>query len=542
MNVDTSDSETQVERTLQEAVTAFAPPTGLKDAVRRRIESEHQARPAGGQRRVSRAWVRGALAAAAAASVVIAAAAWLTWDGSVTTAYAELTEAIRNSQAAGCAHAIRIEGGARTEMWIAFRPFRVFGKTEGKISFQDFPNNRVYTYDTEKRTLNIECAFDGPTPEGLYKKVMNVPNLFEYVMLAMDQVKKQGAQVSRSTEKVNGKTLTVFALAEGGPATTRLYVDPETKRIVAMDEYSTGGAKTTTTTFDYLETAPADIYALGVPRDAKVIDRTPPAAVEKLVAAVNAAAKRFPRCYYAVTCTFLESFVGANPRPDVATVTVTYVKDGACRSDVYQVYLPRGMSLAKAMKYHEEARQTIPTDTLAALEAWTEDRKPDRIRFHRDYKAIVLQRGKDGKLVKEERNWPLRDATPSSSFWALPLRMAGTTKMMADKTPPQGKLVGYERRSGKELQQWRFDPARDYVCERYHWTVTGGPNEERQVLEYALTAGDQWYPRRTRKITDAERPGQCAWLVVNHLDDARKIDPKLFDPKNVTADMLAGPK
>ena len=62
-------------------------------------------------------------------------------------------------------------------------------------------------------------------------------------------------------------------------------VNPETKRpdLVTL----TCGKKKMQATFDYPAEGPADIYALGVPRDARVEDRMPPPDLERIIKIVQ---------------------------------------------------------------------------------------------------------------------------------------------------------------------------------------------------------------------------------------------------------------
>ena len=72
-----------------------------------------------------------------------------------------------------------------------------------------------------------------------------------------------------------------------------------------------------TYTFDYPERGPADIFALGVPRTAKVVDRVPTGAVAQVMDGIKASRDKFPETYLAIVtecrasirCRYPRSFV-----------------------------------------------------------------------------------------------------------------------------------------------------------------------------------------------------------------------------------------
>lgn len=95
-------------------------------------------------------------------------------------------------------------------------------------------------------------------------------------------------------------TLRIAGGSRGDPQSMWIRVDPATDlpgSVVIQDEEG----KKYTASFDYPESGPADIYDLGVPRTAKVIDRFLPAEVQKVLAALKAERREFDDyCEYVV--------------------------------------------------------------------------------------------------------------------------------------------------------------------------------------------------------------------------------------------------
>ena len=87
-------------------------------------------------------------------------------------------------------------------------------------------------------------------------------------------------------------TLRVAGGSRGGPLAMRIRVDPATK-LPASLAFDAEDGKRYTAAFDYPDRGPVDIYDLGAPRTAKVVDRTPPDAVASVLARQKAARRRF---------------------------------------------------------------------------------------------------------------------------------------------------------------------------------------------------------------------------------------------------------
>ena len=84
-------------------------------------------------------------------------------------------------------------------------------------------------------------------------------------------------------------------LGQEQPIRILFRVDPNSKlpHFCRVSGQRDGRAFSTEATFDYPESGPEDMYALGVPRDAKLVDRVPTDDVARLIAGVAAGRVRF---------------------------------------------------------------------------------------------------------------------------------------------------------------------------------------------------------------------------------------------------------
>lgn len=271
-----SDSDTNtdklIERELTDAVRAFEPPPELKAAVRERI-SATAADARAPRRGVFRRRLSGSLGVAAAAVLIAAVILHvLPNGGSSDTAYAQLAEAIRHGQAAKWVHLVYTGNAGRRDMWVRFRPFRRLAKSKTEISAVDAVTGIEHSYDVGKNVLTIR-------PWSTPAELRYLHDAHQVMQETLDSRKAHGFRIRTGSETIGATEFTVFTVVNGeGQDHERWLVDKKTGLVVLFEELDpegTGGCPARMT-FDYPDEGPADVYALGVPRNAKVIDLTRP--------------------------------------------------------------------------------------------------------------------------------------------------------------------------------------------------------------------------------------------------------------------------
>jgi hypothetical protein len=273
MNTDRTDTENLIESTLTEAVGAFRPPAGLKQAVGERIQAEQRQTKPVSRKPVLKRWIGRALATAAAAALLIAATLIFTpRNGSSSSAYAELIQAIKNSQKTKWKW-VHVETSldkkgmrGKWEVWFSVNPERMFNKLpNGMAQWSDGEYHQIY--DPSKKTITI-------TRKPWSQEVRNAWKKGDMLSRAIAMAQKEGAKIAKSRQD----GLIVYTITYKQRIREKYYVDPKTRRILQLDEHVKWGNKgelcVLTRKFDYPKTGPKDIYDLGVPRDAKVVDLT----------------------------------------------------------------------------------------------------------------------------------------------------------------------------------------------------------------------------------------------------------------------------
>ncbi len=250
---------------LEEAAQTYSPPAGAKQAVKAALMAK-LASP-------RRVWFR--LTKIAAAAVICLAVLGLWWLSTgpdmANSAYAELLQAVDNTKAAEWLHYKVSISGQEAEAWMSFQPFRAFSRFAGRVASLDSVAGRQYEYDPSTRTLTVY--------HWKHAMLEQSQDFFTAMTGGLEEHKPEGSKVSKDTELVNGKSYMVYTVEYKG-SRIRYIVDPSIQRLVRFEvspiNASSGDSQSVIANVDYPESGPADVYALGVPRDAKIVDNTLP--------------------------------------------------------------------------------------------------------------------------------------------------------------------------------------------------------------------------------------------------------------------------
>jgi len=272
------ESEEKQEQMLEQAISSLAgttiaegPPPELTQAVIARLSAERNQVQRDGT--WERLWPR--LVAAAATVCVVAAGGWwlLGEHGAMPSAYAEFKEAVDNSRSAEWMHVRKSPGGMAFEWWLGTMPTRFFGRIGDRIVGCDVEERETYVYNPATRTLTVGEL--GDDCEAVLKTTETWDLATWYDQLPSEL--SSGGELARSVEVIEGKERTVFTWSHKKPdRTMRIVVDTEAKRVIRVEADKPlglwGEGEAAVFTYDYPETGPADVYDLGVPRDARVVE------------------------------------------------------------------------------------------------------------------------------------------------------------------------------------------------------------------------------------------------------------------------------
>jgi len=551
MSPRTPDNDKEIESAFREAVECFPPPDGLQEAIAAELSrigapqadsksmeaAATSARPKRSAVRILK-WAMPLAAACAAAAVVIVSL--LPGPAIVQSAYAEIATAVGNSKAAEWVHFVSQKG--QLETWVSWHPFRVFQKTaQGAVGFEDGESYESLRYDPDQKTIQMVDRATNLSDATASSGMLN------FIMSSINEDREQGLSFEKSQATVNGKKCTVYSVKEpGGTLRKKLAVDDHAKQIVRYEILVYG--QQIAMDFDYPASGPKDIYALGVPRDAKIVDnRTGDQQSRRLKASAETAEHEFDADFRAVVA--CGPFDPKTKTLVVDNITVYYQKHHQRRNDEWEPDPGTSTSLA--------------AEKIDELEKYMAAHGPNRVgmtagggvQYYELLSTTHVYKGMGGPAILTNQFWQTYD---DRFGHAVP-----------DVTGPEGRLVGTQRVNPAVIWQNKvgslpvryttyFNPQRDYIAERDEYWVgslkeSWLPASERDktfpavsenahdpgksittVLEYAKTPSGHWYPKK--QLIEGEYQGRKGtFMKIIYLDTKYQFPDGLFSAEKFEA-------
>jgi len=517
--------------------------------------------------------------ATVAAVCVALLAGWclLSGRGVMPSAYAELMEAARNSQAAEWVHATGTAGGQEVEGWLSLRPFRTFMRRGDQVEAADAEAHREYKYDPATNTVTVLYLAEAP------EEMLQASSFMAAMLAQLERAEQEGLiEITKRHVLVDGRKYEVYTVTlnneEAMEAT--LTVDSSTQRLVRIESQACppGGCGPMELAFDYPDSGPADIYALGVPRDARIVENLPTTDLLQLHEEVEQARSSFAPSYRAL---IWRGHVSGNVGPyQLDQLVVLYKKDGRCRMEWGRE--PAGLSLPG--RGFEELIERLPADDGAALEKWAEQVAPRDVYFNENSirsKGVRVSLSPEGELQRDTTQGVPGGNTVEDLTWSSAIHKTGE-KAFPGKEGQFGSLLC----TGYDVQGYVYDgeiafpsrirrswnPARDYAREEMEqledvnapwqedqdWMKGADPDlikrrwlsdldemknyrgtRTSRIVEYGQTPEGRWYAKRIVHESTSNLRASSPQMVVVHLDTEADIPDELLDPESVTSEMLA---
>jgi hypothetical protein len=196
--------------------------------------------------------------------------------------FAEMARAMQQVPWMHAAADTRIGPAAgRIEVWINFPAKVQAGITrEGKVNVSRFKEHEKAEYDPNSRTITLSYA-----REDEFSPTVSSPALIgENICKTL---KDQGAEIVIKLGDYRGRKVQVQEMSLSLPQqgmqhyVVKLYVDPQSKLLQGYEATSVNDSGVVIgsagCTYDYPQTGPRDIYDLGVPRTARIVNAPPQA-------------------------------------------------------------------------------------------------------------------------------------------------------------------------------------------------------------------------------------------------------------------------
>ncbi|MHC4646340.1 MAG: LolA family protein [Planctomycetota bacterium] len=501
------------------------------------LEKLRQKRSAASEPNVWRTIMESRITKLGTAAVIIIAVALVVYysGGSVgltTIAFADIAEAMKNVPwMHQSINGFQQGASGPAETWFGFEAKMAAAKwADGKVTFYDGKAERKYEYEPQDNSLAIDYAREEVFPAYLSSPIAAIEGMHK-------ALKELGAEITTRSGKYKGRQVQIQEIVlspqeqhQPTQAVT-LYIRRDSKLLLAAHARVTDANGRTITdgeiTFSYPQTGPASIYDMGVPRDAKIIDKLPQPAYQAIW-------DKYRQCRADATGEYIAVITHADRFPsDVITmVDVDYKCGRKHRWERHSVF-KMGEQFDEFWTQYKEQLGSSFDALLACMVKDREEGKGSMSVYVYDgqYSRNAVRRGLGGDAGK----WKHYKKHYSPGDPGLPIGSLGDVgwpyigkegHILEDEYSKANGLVCIERlqqgsvQSGSVSPPARFlfylDPQKDYLCSRKvtEWCPDAEWQEDKNwlngvdpdkigdgsitiedITEFKKTPNGRWYPK-----------------------------------------------
>jgi len=450
--------------------------------------------------------------------------------------------------------------------WKCFDPpIEASQDVDGKTKYCDYNKEIMYVYNPEVNAITI-----GQT--------INKENLgwakspFDMISAIIDPM-RYDSKISREEAKIDGVDVEIMhmhIISGGGDVT--LIRDIKRNLLISMETEDTlpqmNKRITAKGIFDYPQQGPRNIYDLGVPKNAKIIDQRPRGDLKNLIANVQ---HQFNKGYGDHIAAVLESGVGKNGTLKPYHIRMMRKYGQLQRADTYFAAINSGTEPKSAVNLYEKAKNKWPDITWPNLTL----EQVKKVESNEAIKNQQIFNGKDTTIryykAGEEKitsiHYPGKSGfygegrTMNWTSWVDLSTLSRGSRYREPKLkllPPDPKregLVGLEiyepgiknpignkgeKIIGATTDRYWFDPSRDYLLLEHEQEMEKGrfpadTNSRTLTLEVKQTSTGQWYPshiRQERRFNNEHYLGQTTDKRII-LDTEPVFEKNIFDPNYI---------
>jgi hypothetical protein len=478
---------------------------------------------------IRRRWAWRGIVAAACIAMAIAAGGILFHAAQPSPAYAELAKAVATTKAAEWVHLRGTLPDHSTEgqLWISFRPYRRLFSAGGRLGVSDGVSQTSQFYDPAEGTIQI-------LPMQRDKWASTADSFYQATMAYMEQEVADGtSQLVCNEVTIDGKSYTQFETVsrDSTRGILRILVDRADGRVASI---MAGPAdKPIAAKVDYPATAPADLYALGAPRDAKIVSLLPTPEVTELDRRVQMVRDAFAPSYYALICTVgVERGEDGQEHYEPAQAHRVYKRDGKYRIEIYA--LDGRIDCENVQMVEQSIDRDVQRGGRAdvtfvgksgSITVLRPDRPGDQVTRRRD-------RGSAPAKTVEELTW--------GGSWST---IRGSVQPASQEDRAGWLVRQHSMEDGQPAMRIYYDPQHSYVRRLSEHAAPSRGVLNVRIEELAQTPTGQWYARRVLTAPHAymlpthpsgsEEEKLHAFVDIVHLDTTKEIPSELMDPKRV---------
>jgi hypothetical protein len=462
-----------------------------------------------------------------------------------------------------------------------------FKKLDGSAEIAYIENGEKYKYDSSTKTISM-------LPVDINNHFMSRFNTYSGMVTGTieDHRECEGAEIQIISEVRNGQKVKVIEskvprgepVGSGGTEIWRFVIDEKTNLPIRceLEGYDEKGVfvEVADMSFDYPDSGPMDIYQLGAPKTAKIIDKRPSMPVRSIIERYQAARKK-DLSHYTALVLYVRSSDGGS---DIVYEATIYYLDGnkhrkeqlSIEGRMFELQRDKNLDLSPDMG-----------DSLDSMLSWWNDREHLSRRnaemFDGKYKYQIrygINVHKEHPYSRREINKKFRDRGNPPNL--LNMYMHGgqfmqfisndrtkeqTIKLVNNEYSTQKGLVCLERIEDKGLgtphgRRYKrlcyIDPNKDYICVRMEdyfvqdklWQKKYSDAERclvkkpdtsleysqlqvREIAELYQSEDGKWYPKKIENRTTTQRDNGKLQKDIStftiYLDTDREIPEDTFD-------------
>ena len=462
-------------------------------------------------------------------------------------------------------HSVNKNSTCSDEGWLSFsQQIEINKKANGKITFDNYDKKIKYVYDPETETITL-------TDISHKKFALGASDLFSFIEVYLDKEIARGAELVSKNGLYNETAVEIWEItrSEGSwSEKIKIFNDLQSHLPLAVEVRSGNQDNESdyvgNITFDYPKNGPQDIYALSVPREAKIIDMLPQQDVRDILQTYQKYRSDAPPRYAAVEITNYEQAVIVEEGV-FGIVSIIYKNDQQQYGEHYKL-------LTTADEYTDQMG-----DTFDSVQAWCRESELAQIDEIDLYTGVYHYQT---RYNADEDKW---DSRPRDGYSGSCLDIfqrlgwpGGLFSKPRNNLPCQRQIIKnqYSRKNGliciEELCQgvnygnrkkvmppirnlYYLNPQRNYLCERREhyrrrnalwqqdksWLDGVDPNNVRpdvtsikQITEYDCTDSGQWYPKFVSEDIDGFR-GKFLMTNTIYLQIDAEFPEGIFDPENL---------
>jgi hypothetical protein len=453
----------------------------------------------------------------------------------------------------------------RAELWYCFDRSIEIHKQAHTIGYYDFSEHEQHVYDVDSNTITlsyfkgIHFAQDAP----------GAKSPWAFLERLLEKKKTEGGKVNKAKGQFQDSTVDIYEVtlprkAHIGPTMIKIIADPKTNLPIAYhqqtvkrgrneDEIATEEFELS---FDFPAGGPSDLYAVGVPQSAMIIDNLPQPEAAEILERYQALRKPFNKQRFLCVVVWVRDEDGAS---DVLyRADVVYNDVELLRTDTY-LTRKRYELAANWPQYKKQIGKT-----LESILHWLKTSEFSELRnvelFDGKYKYqhdLIPTEGWDTSKLRSSAKWNysiMGNQLPLLRHW---LSKAVSCAVVEDDYSQKNNLIGVELVLDED---YRFrptldkcliylNPTKDYHCQKITMEYQQPPDVEvdehmaaiyvTQVADFVQTEDGQWYPKAIEDWTSVwDRDGNASPLKRSlvrtvYLETNRDFPRGIFDPENL---------